>query len=373
MSKRTDALAASGSFAAVSGPRSARSEAFEKAMGPAAPPPPPNELPVNLISQNPDNPRDHLSDLEGITQTIKELGVINAITVARVSAYLGSRPERADDLDTDTQYIVIDGHRRLEGARRAGLETIKVFLDDALVATDEKLLETAFVANLQRADMTDLEKANALKALVAFYGSQSKAALRLGISQGSISNYLSLLEITPDLQADLAAGKLTKEHVRNLRKVAPEEQRAVAEERKAKSEKASSAVRQRVQRPQAPASAEEPSGDYHGVIIPKTETAHPAGPMAPPAGPARQAPPGDPADTVPVPVPAGEQFPEADSPAGQPAGPRQIKMPWDDGVAVAELAIRKMTRGQRRRLLARLEAEERTAAAADSSRISASV
>ncbi|GGP84268.1 hypothetical protein GCM10010247_67090 [Streptomyces calvus] len=71
-----------------------------------------------------------------------------------------------------------------------GLATIPVRVDDARVSTDETLLEAAFVANYHSDDMTDLEEAHALQQLVEYYGSQTKAAKRLGIPQATISSKL---------------------------------------------------------------------------------------------------------------------------------------------------------------------------------------
>ncbi|MEU4098214.1 ParB/RepB/Spo0J family partition protein [Streptomyces sp. NPDC026673] len=230
---------------------------------PTAGVPEPTELPVGLISHNPDNPRDHLRDLDGMTESVQELGVINAITVASVDAYLSERPDRAADLDSDTKYIVVDGHRRLEAARRAGLAAVKVHVDDARVATDEALLETAFVANFHRDNMTDLEQAHALESLVAFYGSQTKAAKRLGISQATISSKLSLLKLSPELQAEVASGTRQVEHVRNLGKLSAEEQRAAADARVAEAKQRSGRNRTATV---ASAPSTPPPADYHAVI-----------------------------------------------------------------------------------------------------------
>ncbi|CAL9628629.1 ParB/RepB/Spo0J family partition protein [Streptomyces sp. enrichment culture] len=195
--------------------------------------PDPTELPLDAISQNPDNPREELRDLEGLADSIREIGLVNAITVATRDAYLAERPDRAKDLDEGTRYIVIDGHRRLEAARLAGAQTIRVSVDNALVSTDESLLEAAFVANVHRDDMNPLEQAQALQKLVEFYGSQNKAAKRLGIAQSTISSKLSILELAPELQADLVAGRRTLKEVRNLSNLPAEEQKRKADERAA--------------------------------------------------------------------------------------------------------------------------------------------
>ncbi|GAA2421636.1 ParB/RepB/Spo0J family partition protein [Streptomyces mauvecolor] len=304
-------------------PVSARRAAIGAATGaPTAGVPDPTELPVELISQNPDNPRDHLRDLDGMTRSIQELGLVNAITVASVDAYLQARRERAGDLDEGAKYIVVDGHRRLEGARRAGLKTLRVQVDNSRVATDEALLEAAFVANFHRDDMTDLEQAHALDALVKFYGSQTKASHRLGISQATISSKLSLLKLSTDLQAELAEGRRQVEHVRNLGKLTAEEQRIAADAR-------AKEAKQRAER--------KPAADYHAVIIDPTKPT-PAGSKA--AAPA---------------VPA--QPDHHDQPAA-PSDPAAT-MPWDDMNALAAMIIARVPATERLQLTVLLQRKNR--------------
>lgn len=237
-------LGAGSSFAQAR-PISARRAAIGAATGvPTAGVPDPTELALNLISQNPDNPREELRDLEGLAESIAEIGLVNAVTVASIEAYLEERPHRAADLDEGARYIVVDGHRRLAAARLAGAAKIRVSVDNALVSTDEALLEAAFVANVHRDDMNPLEQAQALRTLVDFYGSQTKAAKRLGIAQSTISSKLSVLDLDPQLQADLVEGRRKIEHVRNLSKLPPDEQRQHADARAAAGVQRRSAVRE---------------------------------------------------------------------------------------------------------------------------------
>lgn len=259
----------------------------------------PSELPLSHISQNPDNPREALRDLESLTTSVREIGLVNAITVASVQAYVRERPTRAVELDSSARYIVIDGHRRLEAARRAGLTHVRVSVDDALVSTDRSLLEAAFVANVHRDDMNPLEQAHALKKLVEFYGSQSKAAKRLGIAQSTISSKLSVLELGPELQADLLAGRRKVVHVRNLSRLTPQQQKQRADARAA--------------------ATDSRSGEPRSL----TSASHPA----------------------PTPIPHQRAT---------------MTMPWGDGVACAEIAISRMRPAERARMLRRLwqEAEK---------------
>ncbi|MFG2359451.1 ParB/RepB/Spo0J family partition protein [Streptomyces sp. NPDC048521] len=251
------------------------------------------ELPVTLISDNPDNPRNHLRNLDETVETVREVGIILPIVVATVDAYLRDRPDRANDLDDGAQYVVVDGHRRLEASRRVGLAVIPVRVDNARVATDETLLEAAFIANYHRDDMTDLEEAHALQQLVEYYGSQTKASKRLGIAQSTLASKLSLLKLTPELQKDLMTGERRVEHVRNLGKLSPEEQKAKADERaEVARKKAQAKARPIVEVSAGPA-------DYHGVIIPEAaeQPARPVSTVELKGAPARE----DPAESIPEP------------------------------------------------------------------------
>ncbi|MFF7234359.1 ParB/RepB/Spo0J family partition protein [Streptomyces sioyaensis] len=231
---KADQLGSSSAFGRASTPRSSRRDTIDNAIrGGGEQEATITDLPVTLISDNPDNPRNHLRALEETVESVREVGIVLPIVVATVEAYLHERPHRAEDLDDGAQYIVVDGHRRLEAARRVGFATIPVRIDNARVSSDEALLEAAFVANYHRDDMTDLEEAQALKSLVDHYGSQIKASKRLGIPQNTISSKLSLLKLSPELQKDLVTGTRTVEHVRNLGKLSPEAQKAKADERAA--------------------------------------------------------------------------------------------------------------------------------------------
>lgn len=335
----------SSAFGRAGSARSARRHQFEQVVDPA--PAGSTKLPVALISQNPDNPRDHMRDLGELTQTVREVGVINAITVATVDAYLKERPDQADRLDPGTTYIVIDGHRRLEACRRIGIDTIKVTVDNALVSTDESLLEAAFVSNYHRDGMTELEEANALEKLVKFYGGQSKASKRLGIAQSTISTKLSYLKLSPELQSDLAEGRRPAEQVRNLGKLSPEEQRAQADARAEEARQRSAKARVSKQAQPGPSLTSEPQ-NYHAVII--------AAPDAPGPVAAEPAPEGATSRALPEPRTQLSSGPKEEPPV--PAAPAAaerppVKMPWHDGRAAMDIIFRKLSVEERRIALGR--------------------
>jgi ParB family transcriptional regulator, chromosome partitioning protein len=345
---KADTLGSAPAFGAARGARSSRRNLIDQTIaGEESTTAAITELPVTLISDNPDNPRNHLRSLDETVQSVREVGLIIPIAVATVDAYLRNRSDRAGDLDDGAQYIVVDGHRRLEAARRVGLATIPVRVDNGRVATDESLLEAAFVANYHRDDMTDLEEAHALKSLVDYYGSQTKAAKRLGIPQNTISSKLSLLKLAPELQKDLVTGARKVEHVRNLGKLSAEEQRAKADERaEAARKKAEAQSREVVERSAGPA-------DYHGVIIPETPadqaTDSPVTASATsPAPTPRPSAPTPPTEREQV---GSEAIPEPRAGAGEPgpanaetAEPKQPKrLPYDDAFYCVHHLHKKMT------------------------------
>ncbi|MEU9462530.1 ParB/RepB/Spo0J family partition protein [Streptomyces sp. NPDC048312] len=410
-------LGAGSSFAQAR-PISARRAAIGAATGvPTAGVPDPTELSLNLISQNPDNPREELRDLEGLAESIAEIGLVNAVTVASIEAYLEERPHRAADLDEGARYIVVDGHRRLAAARLAGAAKIRVSVDNALVSTDEALLEAAFVANVHRDDMNPLEQAQALRTLVDFYGSQTKAAKRLGIAQSTISSKLSVLDLDPQLQADLVEGRRKIEHVRNLSKLPPDEQRQQADARAAAGVQRRSAVRELSRRDSSESrDANESGGEADtsdGLAVPGSSEGQRAAvsrrdnPGEAPAGLSRRDSPGESqADLSRRDSPSEEQsdLSRRDNPgareaelsrrdsseareevsathdevpgqrsehAGRQVAPAQLapgesgivalgkvtKMPWHDGHQVADLVLRKMDEAQRKILVDRILAE----------------
>jgi ParB family chromosome partitioning protein len=340
MSSKEDQLGASSSFARAGKARSVRRQLTDQAFGTADP----TELPLAEISANPDNPRETLGDISGMAASLSEIGQIQSITIASVDAYLRDRPERASELEPGASFVVVDGHRRLAGARAAGLSTIKVTVDDARVTTDEALLESAFVANAQRENLSDLEEAAALKTLVAFYGSQHKAAKRLGVTQPYISQRLSLLELTPELQADLEAGRRKVEHVRGLAKHPPQEQRAVAD---ARAEQAAAKKEKRS------TSASQSPAD-NAVIAPEQSQA-----QSQRDSPADNAVISKPTEAREARTPAAEAEPAADNavitPATDQASPQHL--PWHSPHALNKLAREHMT-GEDRRTLAKLLAQQ---------------
>lgn len=61
------------------------------------------DLPLTVISDNPDNPRDHLRNLEETVANVRELGILLPVVVATTDAYLANWPGRAGELQPGAQ------------------------------------------------------------------------------------------------------------------------------------------------------------------------------------------------------------------------------------------------------------------------------
>jgi len=162
------------------------------------------EIPIDLVSANPDQPRKVFEDKEltELCDSIKEFGIIQPIIVKR---------------DNKGMYQVIAGERRLRAATLAGLKKIPAIVREA-DEKDSALL--ALVENVQRENLSYIEEAFAYRRLMEEYGlTQAEIAKRVGKQQSTISNKIRILSLPPDIQKVLAESQLTERHARALLKV----------------------------------------------------------------------------------------------------------------------------------------------------------
>lgn len=166
-------------------------------------------LSVDAIYPNPGQPRRIFlqSDLEELAASIRELGLLQPLTVRR----------------REGRWELVAGERRLRAARLAGLEEVPCLS----VQTDGQASSLlALVENLQRRDLDFWEEAAALRRLIDTYHiSQEEAARRIGKSQSAVANKLRLLKLPPDVLSLLRDGGATERHARALLRLdTPEQQ-----------------------------------------------------------------------------------------------------------------------------------------------------
>jgi ParB family chromosome partitioning protein len=159
------------------------------------------ELPVSVISTNPNQPRKGFDEeaLASLTASVRELGVLQPVLV---------RP-LADD-----KYELIAGERRWRAAKRAGLPSLPAIVREV---DDTTSLEQALVENLHRADLNALEEAAAYQQLIEdFHLTHDQVAARVGKSRAAVSNTLRLFQLPPAIQKLVANGQLSAGHARAL-------------------------------------------------------------------------------------------------------------------------------------------------------------
>jgi ParB family transcriptional regulator, chromosome partitioning protein len=159
------------------------------------------QLPLELISANPHQPRDNFDEaaLVALAESIRVRGVLQPVLV---------RP-----LPGGT-YELIAGERRWRAAQLAELETVPAIVrhhDDAAS------LELALVENMAREDLNPVEEARACAALTEELGlSREEVGRRVGRSRVAVSNLIRVLDLPDETLEAIRAGDLSEGHGRAL-------------------------------------------------------------------------------------------------------------------------------------------------------------
>ena len=104
-------------------------------------------LSVRSLHPHPKNPRKDLGDLTELTDSIKKNGIMQNLTVIP-----GFYKMDGKFFNTDQEYTVIIGHRRLEAAKAAGLTEVPCRIYENLPENDQ--IATMLEENMQRNDLT---------------------------------------------------------------------------------------------------------------------------------------------------------------------------------------------------------------------------
>lgn len=158
-------------------------------------------LNIALIEPNPYQPRVEFEAeaLEELKASIKVHGLIQPITVRRLS-------EKA--------YQIISGERRYRASKEAGLTEVPAYIR---LADDQQMLEMALIENIQRADLNPIEIAISYQRLIdeckLTHDSMSE---RVGKKRSTVTNYLRLLKLPPEIQRALKEKELSMGHARAL-------------------------------------------------------------------------------------------------------------------------------------------------------------
>ena len=158
-------------------------------------------LPVDRIEANPFQPRNEFKEEEllNLADSIRVHGLIQPITVRKLSA---------------DKYQIISGERRFRAAQLVGLTSVPVFIR---LANDQSMLEMALVENIQRENLNAIEIAISYKRLIDECKlTQEDLGLRVGKDRTTVTNYLRLLKLPPQIQTALRDDKISMGHARAI-------------------------------------------------------------------------------------------------------------------------------------------------------------
>ncbi len=164
-------------------------------------------LRISQIEANPFQPRQEfeMSAMHELSQSIKELGLIQPITVRKISAQ---------------KFQIISGERRFRASQMAGIDEVPVYVR---VANDQAMLEMALVENIQRENLNAIEIAISYKRLMHECKlTTEKLADRVGKDRTTVTNYVRLLKLPPEIQVGIIEKRISMGHARALINTEPE-------------------------------------------------------------------------------------------------------------------------------------------------------
>lgn len=153
------------------------------------------DIELKKIQPNRLNPRLEFAKagLDELADSIKQVGLVEPIIV------------RAKD----DHYEVVVGERRYRAAQQAGLSKVPVIIRDY---TDNEVMELNLVENIQREDLSAVEKAKICRQLMQQfpekYSSQEKVGQRIGVGQSVVAEWMSTLRLPEEIQRRIAPGTI---------------------------------------------------------------------------------------------------------------------------------------------------------------------
>lgn len=141
-------------------------------------------MPIEYLVPHPQNPRKDLGNLEELTASIKENGIYQNLTVI---------PINEEAPDEEPKYMVVIGHRRLEAAKRAGLQEVPCAIVRDLSETQQ--LQIMLLENMQRSDLTVYEQAQGFQQLLDFGMDIEDISQQSGFSKRTIRRRLEIAKL----------------------------------------------------------------------------------------------------------------------------------------------------------------------------------
>jgi len=160
-----------------------------------------SRIPLEDISPNSKQPRQDFDAkaLEELAQSIRLHDIIQPLTVTKLPS---------------GKYKLIAGERRWRAAKLAGIKDVPVYLR---VVDDKQILELGLMENLQRENLNAIEIGLSYQRLIDECAmTQEEVATRMGMDRSTVSNYIRMLKLPPDIVVAVRNGSLSMGHARAL-------------------------------------------------------------------------------------------------------------------------------------------------------------
>jgi ParB family chromosome partitioning protein len=153
------------------------------------------EMPVEDIYANPEQQRSGL-ELGDLVNSVREQGVLEPLVVTP-----NGKPGK---------FMLISGMRRLEAARKAGLQSVPVIIRET---NCREKVELALLENARRFDLNPLELAEIYFQLTdEFHLSYEELASRVSKNRSDIANTINLLKLSEKVKVALSDRAITEDH-----------------------------------------------------------------------------------------------------------------------------------------------------------------
>jgi len=160
-----------------------------------------SRIPLEDITPNAKQPRQDFDAkaLEELAQSIRLHDIIQPLTVTKLPS---------------GKYKLIAGERRWRAAKLAGIKDVPVYLR---VVDDKQILELGLLENLQRENLNAIEIGLSYQRLIDECSmTQEEVATRMGMDRSTVSNYIRMLKLPPDIVVAVRNGSLSMGHARAL-------------------------------------------------------------------------------------------------------------------------------------------------------------
>lgn len=159
------------------------------------------EVKLDSIEVNPFQPRVDFNteELMELAKSIKIHGLIQPLTIRSIGG---------------NEFQLISGERRLRASKMAGLTEVPAYVR---TANDQEMLEMALIENIQRSDLNAIEIAISYQRLIDECSLTHEAlSERVGKNRSTVTNFLRLLKLPPEIQSALKTQQISMGHARAL-------------------------------------------------------------------------------------------------------------------------------------------------------------